>query len=135
MLSEINQTPADMPAPVAKLIDGATSERTLDDFAVQVDAQEGVQIEGLDPGTALLVRTRHSLYRLVIVDGPEDQVLIEGGRLFNEPTPARLNGATAGGCALKMGWIAAGLRMELSVGSKRIRTSPVSSIEIEAEED
>ena len=57
MLSEINQTPADMPAPVAGLIDGATSERTLDDFAVQVDAQEGVQIDRLDRGTALLVRT------------------------------------------------------------------------------
>src|SRR4030095_11106750 len=118
MLSEINQTPADMPAPVAELIDRATSARTLDDFTVQVDAQEGVQVDRLDPGTALLVRTRHSLYRLVIVDGPEDQVLIEGGQLFNEPTPARLNGATAGGCALKMGWSCARLRLEVSVGSK-----------------
>jgi hypothetical protein len=58
-------------------------------------------------------------------------VLIEGGTLLHGVTPARLNGATAGGCAMKLGWIAVGLRMELSVGGVRVTTSPVQSMEIE----
>jgi hypothetical protein len=133
MLSEINRPNDAPPEALAEWVGHATSERTLDDFASQVDAREGVDIDRLDPGTALLVRTRHSLYRLVVVDGLENQVLIQGGRLFNEPTQGRLNGATASGCALKTGWISLGLRMELSVGRERIRTSPVCSIEFEAE--
>jgi hypothetical protein len=58
-------------------------------------------------------------------------VLIEGGNLLHGVTPARLNGSTAGGTALKLGWIGVGFRMELFVGGVRFSTSPVCSVEIE----
>jgi hypothetical protein len=88
-------------------------------------------LDSLDCGTRLLVRTRYSQYRLTVLNGESGDVLIEGGTLLQGETPARLNGATAGGCAMKLGWIGVGLRMELSVGGVRVTTSPVQSIEIE----
>ena len=92
---------------------------------------DGVAIPSLEPGTTLLVCTRNSRYRLTVLDSATDDVLVEGGRLFLDARPARLDGATAGGTALRTRWVGVGLRMEMSSGGKRITTSPVQSIEIE----
>jgi hypothetical protein len=89
---------------------------------------EGVSIESLEAGTSLTVRTRHSEYRLTVVDGARREVLVQGGLLFPASTPVRLEGSTAGGSGLKIGWIGIGLGMEISVGRRMISTSPVQSI-------
>jgi hypothetical protein len=131
MLPDLNAAPAHVPATLADWMGHVTSEPTLDNFARQVGALDGINICHLEPGTTLAVHTRHSVYRLTVMDGHEEQVLILGGRLFNEPTPARLCGATAGGSALKTGWVGVGLHLELSVGGVPIRTSLVRSIELD----
>ena len=59
-------------------------------------------------------------------------VLVEGGDRFPEATPVVLQGSSAGGNLVRIGWIGVGLRMELSVGPRRIITSRVSSVTIEA---
>ena len=104
---------------------------TMDDLVFGVDVTDGVAIDALEFGTRLLVRTRYSEYRLTVLNGESGDVAIEGGTLLHGVTPARLNGATAGGSAMKLGWIGVGLRMELYVGGVRVTTSPVRSIEIE----
>jgi hypothetical protein len=104
---------------------------TIDDLLLGSEASTGVAMDALEFETRLLVRTRYSQYRLTVLDGESGEVLIEGGNLLHGVTPATLNGATAGGCAMKLGWIGVGLRMELSVGGVRVTTSPVRSIEIE----
>jgi hypothetical protein len=56
---------------------------------------------------------------------------VTGGRLFPESTEVRLEGSTAGGSVLKIGWIGTGLRLEMSMGRQRITTSRVESVIIE----
>src|SRR5262245_56257011 len=73
----------------------------IDDLLLGSEAAGGVALDSLDCGTRLLVRTRYSEYRITVLDAEGGDVLIEGGTLLHGETPARLNGATAGGCAMK----------------------------------
>ena len=102
---------------------------TLDGFAARSDDAEGVAIDSLEPGTTLVVHTRNSEYRFVILLDPQ-LVLVKGGARFPETTVVRLEGATAGGSALKMGWILVGFQIEMWLGSVQIRSSTVRSVSI-----
>lgn len=103
----------------------------LEGFALRSDASKGLAIESLEPGTTLIVNTRNSQYRFVILFDPY-LVLVKGGAMFPEPTVVRLEGASAGGSALKMGWILVGFQIEMWLGSMRIRSSRVRSVSIES---
>src|SRR5678809_282315 len=74
---------------------------------------EGVELCELEPMTTVLVWTWNSLYRVVVSEGSD--VLVQGGLLFPQPTPAHVDGASTGGGPLKIGWIGLGLMMELHV--------------------
>lgn len=89
--------------------------------------EDGVAVESLSPGTALDVTTQNTRYRLVVMD-PEGHALVTGGRLFPDPTEVRIEGSTAGGNALKLGWICVGLRLEMTMGLRTVTTSPIQSI-------
>lgn len=99
---------------------------TLDGFASATAWVEGVYLRDLQPMTCLLVQTSNSDYRIVVSSG--GAVLVEGGRFFERPTAATVEGASLGGSFLKMGWIGVGLRMEIRDESRRIVTSPVRRI-------
>jgi hypothetical protein len=68
---------------------------------------------------------------VVVLDGTNFDVIVKGGQRFHEATRVRLEGATAGGSLLKIGWIGLGLRVEVSVDGRRIVTSPVQWITME----
>jgi hypothetical protein len=74
----------------------------------------------------LLVRTRNSVYRLIVTRDTE--VTVQGGDFFVHPTAAFVDGSGFGGSLIKIGWIGVGLRMEIRVADRRIVTSPVRSI-------
>jgi hypothetical protein len=78
----------------------------------------------------LEVRTQNSLYEIIIIEGQSGEILVRGGRFFPELTPARLAGATLGGCFCKMRGIYAGFRMEINANGQRTVTTPVESIGI-----
>jgi hypothetical protein len=86
-----------------------------------------VDFRALPPGTELIVETCNTQYRLEILDDRWN-AQVQGGRYFNEATTARLDGCTAGGCQLKIGWIAIGCCLELTHRGRRIVTSRVQSI-------
>jgi hypothetical protein len=104
---------------------------TLDGFAAEADPEDGLAIDSIEPGVSVIARTRHSTYRLVVLDVARCTVLVQGGNQFPNPMPAVLQGSTAGGNIVKTGWIGVGLHMELWVGRRRIVTSPVTSITLE----
>jgi hypothetical protein len=104
---------------------------TLDGFALDPGCAKGVAVQSLDAGTVLSIHTKHSQYRVVILDNTSQRVLVNGGSMFPKTTEVRIEGATAGGSVLKMGWIGIGLRLELSIGRQRITTSRVRSVAIE----
>jgi hypothetical protein len=103
---------------------------TLDGLALRSSCADGIAIESLKRGTALDVETLNSQYRIVVMDGPRHLVLMQGGKMFPEATLVRLDGATAGGSALKIGWISAGLKLEISIGRRRITSSVVRSVAV-----
>jgi hypothetical protein len=90
----------------------------------------GVTLDGLTAGTAIVVSTRHSSYRFVIVDAAQRQATVAGGKMFPERTDVRIEGATTGATVIKPGQIVVGLRLELSMGLKRITTSSVTAVEV-----
>ena len=103
---------------------------TLDGFAAEIAAADGVGLGDLDALSTLLIRTLNSLYRVVVLEPPRPRILIQGGRFFPEPTDARLEGASFGGNLLKLSWFGHGLRMEICSDGQRIVTSPVQSIQV-----
>lgn len=91
---------------------------------------EEVELRRLERSTAVLVWTWNTRYRLVLQEGSD--VLLQGGALFPEPTPAHFVGARAGGYLIKSGAIGVGLMMEFRVGDQRFVTSPVVAIATES---
>lgn len=104
---------------------------TLEGFALSLVAAKGVALDSLEPGTTIVVNTRNSQYRFVTLLDP-CLVLVKGGAMFPEPVIVRLEGATAGGSALRIGWILVGFHMEMWLGPVRIRSSRVRSVSIES---
>jgi hypothetical protein len=88
----------------------------------------GLQIDRREDMEKLAVRTRNSLYEITIIEGRSGEILVRGGQFFPELTPARLAGATLGGCFCKMRGIYVGFRMEINANGQRTVTTPVESI-------
>jgi hypothetical protein len=96
------------------------------------DAAAGLAIGALVAGTTVVVRTRKSKYRIVVLSGLGRKALVQGGRLLPDAVDACVQGSSLGGSPLKIGWIGVGLRLELLVCQRRIVTSRVVSIAIES---
>jgi len=104
---------------------------TLDEFARDRCCENGVTVSDLEPGTRITVVTKNSTYRLDVLDGAEGRATVIGGTVFPEHTDVRVEGATGGGSVIRSGWIAVGLRLELTNGMRRITTSRVKAVEID----
>ena len=91
---------------------------------------DGVAIDALAPGTTVVVTTRNSQYRLLILVEPS-MVMVQGGAMFPEAAIVRLDGAAAAGSPLKPGWILVGFQMQMWRGPLGIRSSRVCSVSVE----
>jgi len=109
----------------------ASPLQPLEDFALESGCSDGIDFRSLDIGTVVNVHTRYSCYRLVVIDPEDKRALVKGGQFFVESTEVRIEGATAGGTAIKRGWIGIGLRLEMLNLDKRITTSVVQSLTID----
>lgn len=89
-----------------------------------------VDLRELPTGTTLNIETAHSIYRILVLDGATGRVLLQGGRLFLEPTRARIEGSMRGGSAPWIGSICVGFGFDFSVSEDRARTSPVVAINL-----
>jgi len=98
----------------------------MEDFADATSIDAGVNLHQLPPLTSLLVWTRNSSYRIIVMEGAN--ISVQGGTSFPEATQAYLDGARMGASLLKVGWIGVGLSMEIRVGRRCIVTSAVRSI-------
>jgi hypothetical protein len=94
----------------------------------------GVNLNQLAPLDRITVRTRHSLYELIVLSTDSAEVLVRGGEFFPEFTRVRLAGSSLGGSFLKLRTIHVGFRLELSLGRTFVLTSPVRRISLIAEE-
>ena len=92
---------------------------------------DGVAIRTLTQFDTVCAETANNHYYIFILDPENGKALIQGGRYFETPMEATVNGSTFGGCMLKMGWLGVGLRIEICFDGKRIVTSPVQTLRIE----
>src|ERR1700693_6275248 len=88
----------------------------------------GVQIEQMEDMQKLFVQTKNSLYEITVIDRWSGEILVRGGQLFPELTPARLAGATLWGSFLKMRGIYVGFAMEINADGQRFVTTRVKEI-------
>ena len=106
---------------------------SLDGFTEISSAFDGLSIRTLTQFDTVCAQTANNDYYIFILDPENGKALIQGGRYFETPMEATVNGSTFGGCMLKMGWLGVGLRIEICFDGKRIVTSPVQSLRIEKE--
>jgi len=92
--------------------------------------RDGIQIDRLTALDRVTVRTRHSVYEIIIVSSASADVLVRGGEFFPEFTRARLAGCTLGGSFLKLRSIYVGFHIEFALGDGVIITSPVRTIDL-----
>ncbi len=97
------------------------------------EARHPVALPLLLPGTMVTLRTKNTLYRLTVVDGPERQISICGGRLFQRNTDVQLIGALDGEEGVKLGWIVEGLQLQLMTTAGPVITSIVQSVEVDVD--
>lgn len=72
----------------------------------------GINVHKLKSGIVILAVTRNNLYKMVKKDGKN--VLVQGGKKFNEPKEVMFIGSSfSGGSAIKIGWIGYGMKMEM----------------------
>jgi hypothetical protein len=102
---------------------------TLDGFVEDVGGTRGVHLREVEPLTTIVVQTHNSRYRIVMTGGTS--AIVQGGRFFADPTPARIDGSGFGGSVLKTAWIGVGLKMEIFANNQRIITSPVLDVRLE----
>jgi hypothetical protein len=96
------------------------------DFWTQRNWDDGVQVDQLRALDRLEVRTRNSIYEIII--GESGDVLVKGGKFFPEFTRAVVLGSSLGGAFLKLGGIYRGFSMEIMFQGTRIVTSPVEAV-------
>lgn len=99
------------------------------DIIDKFDLDNGINVHKLKAGTLVLVATKNSLYKIARTD-VYDEVMIQGGKYFPNPTLARFTGSTFGGSMIKIGWIGYGMSMEIHSGAARLKTSWVRSARI-----
>jgi hypothetical protein len=97
------------------------------------EVRHPVALPLLLPGTMVNVRTKNTLYRLTVVDGPARQISISGGRLFPLSTEVQLIGALDGEEGVKGGWIVEGLQLQLMTAYGPVITSVVESVDVDVD--
>lgn len=96
------------------------------DFWTHWKWEDGVQVDQLRALERVEVRTRNSIYQIIVSGGGD--VLVKGGRFFPEYRRAVVLGCSLGGAFLKLGGIYRGFSMEIMFDGTRIVTSPVEAV-------
>jgi len=92
--------------------------------------RRSVALPLLLPGPFVILHTRNTCYRLVVIDGAERRVQINGGKLFPENTDVEVIGAIDDE-GVKVGWIVQGFQLELLTERGPVLTSTVESVDVE----
>ena len=91
---------------------------------------DGLLVDTREDLDRILVRTRNSVYEVIVECGSRGEGLVRGGSFFPVFTKVQLAGSSFGGSFLKRLGIYVGLSMELFHCGRRIVTSSVKSISV-----
>ncbi len=110
-------------------IDNPVDHRCVENFT---EVNRPVVISELAAQTLILMRTKYSVYMILIVDPHEHEVIIQGGEYFQKPTCAVIHGATWGGSCIWTNIIFKKMRIEFGFRGQRriVTTSKVDTIAV-----
>ena len=91
---------------------------------------DGVQLDRLERMQRLVVRTYQHAYEIFVRCGASGDVLVRGGRMFQDFTEATLVGSSMGGAFLKQFGVYVGLRVEFNIDGETVLTAPILSVSI-----
>ena len=116
-----------------------TAFGTISDLARSLERVEStadslsVALPSLSPGTQITAHTRNTCYHMEVMDGPARRVMISGGLLFPQGAEVEVIGATDDE-GVRVGWIVAGLQIELSTVRGPVLTSIVETLSVRQSE-
>jgi hypothetical protein len=89
---------------------------------------DAIDLESCSELEWIVVRTRASVYDVIVLSGREGEVMIRGGRFFPEFRRASLSGSIVGRSAVKLRTICVGTLLEFRVDDKSFVTSRVEAV-------
>jgi len=95
-----------------------------------VPRDDSIQLDSCPQFQWILMRTRRSVYDLIVLSGKAGEVMIRGGSFFPEFQLATIVGSTLGGSAVRLGSICAGCHLELHVDGKSFVTSRIETVSL-----
>lgn len=91
---------------------------------------DAIQLDTCPEFQWIVVRTRRSVYDIIVLSGDAGEVMVRGGRFFPEFRRAIIAGSTFGGSAVRAGSICAGCHLELEVAGKSFVTSRIEAVSL-----
>ena len=89
-----------------------------------------MQLDQLERMQRLIVRTYQHAYEIFVRCGASGDVLVRGGRMFQDFTEATLVGSSMGGGVLKQFGVYVGLRVEFNIDGETVLTAPIFRVSI-----
>ena len=93
-----------------------------------------VELNSLQKFDTILLHTRNSEYRMLLLNPNTGRALVEGGQYLTEPTEAFIKGSAVAEGAFKHSIISVGGRLEIWVDERAFITSPIISAQIKHNE-
>ena len=87
-----------------------------------------IRLESCTELDCIVVRTRSSVYEVIVLSGATAEVMVRGGRFFPEFRRATIAGSIFGSSAVKLRSICVGLHLELHVDGQSFVTSRIQSV-------
>ena len=103
---------------------------SLFDTWTTYDWRDGVVVDHLSPHDRLVVRTRNSIYEIIVTVPQTAEVLVRGGAFFREFTAARVAGSSLGGTFLKLHGVYKGFQLELVSESGPVVTTRIAAVSL-----
>jgi hypothetical protein len=116
--------PPTTPGTVSDPIVVATA---LDELATFATGHH-IQLKSCAALERIIVRTRNSVYEVIVLSGDTGEVMVRGGRFLAEFQRAKVAGSTFGGRAVKLRTICVGLRLEFLINRKSVVTSRIQAV-------
>ena len=91
---------------------------------------EAIQLDSCAAFQWMVVRTRRSVYDIIVLSGEAGEVMVRGGHYFPEFRHATIAGSTFGASAMRVGSICPGCHMELEADGKSFVTSRIEAVSL-----
>ena len=92
------------------------------------ESDGSIQLEMCSEHEWIVVRTRSSVYDVVVLSGNTAEVMIRGGRFFPEFRRATVAASILGGAGVNLGSICVGMHLLLDDGEKPVITSRIQTV-------